>query len=92
MQYCDDITCEPLPADLAKAAQQEELGFINDWKLLDVARIAEWWARSGKAQLKVKWVDANKVDLTRLVIRCKLVGNALATYKAAEFFCSNVTS
>ena len=32
-QCWDDITCQTLSADLARAARQEELGFMNDWKM-----------------------------------------------------------
>ena len=72
-QYWDAITSEPLPTDLTSAARQEELGFMNDWKVWDVAPVAECWARTGKAPLKGKWVDVNKGDRARPVIRCRWV-------------------
>ena len=61
-QYWDDITCEPLPADLTRAARQEELGFMNDWRVWDIAPITECLARTGKAPLKGKRVDVSKGD------------------------------
>ena len=84
-QYCDDIISETLPADLTSAARQEELGFMNAWKVCGVAPIAKWWARTGKALLKGKWVDVNKGDWARFVIRCRWVAKEFATYKSAPF-------
>ena len=39
--YWDAITNEPLPAALTSAARQEELGFMNSWKVWDVVSVAE---------------------------------------------------
>ena len=48
-QYWDAITQEPLPAALTNAARQEELSFMNGWKVWDVVPVAQCWARTGKA-------------------------------------------
>ena len=54
---------------------------MNDWKVLDVAPIAECCARTGKASLKGKWVDVNKGDLVRPVILCRWVAKEFATLR-----------
>ena len=36
-EFWDAITSERLPTDLTSAARQEEFGFMNDWKVWDVA-------------------------------------------------------
>ena len=85
-QYWDAITNEPLPPELTGAARQEELGFMNDWKVWDVVPVSQSWDRTGKAPLKGRWVDVNKGDRTRPVIRSRWVAKEFATYKSAEFF------
>ena len=59
---------------------------MNGWKVWDVVPVAQCWARTGKAPLKGKWVDVNKGDQARPVIRCRWVAKEFATYKSAEFF------
>ena len=85
-QFWDEITHESLPADLTRAARQEELEFMNDWQVWDVVPTSECRARTGKSPLKGKWVDVNKGDRERPIIRCRWVAKEFATYKSAEFF------
>ena len=70
-QYWDAITNEPLPAALTSAARQEELGFMNTWQVWDVVPVAECKRRTGKAPLKGRWVDVNKGDRSRPIVRCR---------------------
>ena len=85
-QYWDAITSEPLPPHLTAAARQEELGFMNSWKVWDVVPVSQCLQRTGKAPLKGKWVDLNKGDQARPVIRCRWCAKEFNTYKTAEFF------
>ena len=84
--YWDAITHEPLPAALTDAARQEELSFMNSWKVWDVVPISECKQRTGKAPLKGRWVDVNKGDMRRPIVRCRWVAKEFNTYKSAEFF------
>ena len=84
--YWDAITNEPLPAALTNAARQEELSFMNSWKVWDVVPISECKRRTGKAPLKGRWVDVNKGDMRRPIVRCRWVAKEFNTYKSAEFF------
>ena len=59
---------------------------MGSWKVWDVVPVTQCWSRTGKAPLKGKWVDVNKGDRTRPVIRCRWVAKEFATYKSAEFF------
>ena len=54
-EYWDAITSEPLSTDLTRAARQEELGFMNGWKVWDVVPVSQSWDRTGKAPLKGRW-------------------------------------
>ena len=59
-KYWDAIIQEELPAELTRAARQEELDFIQDWHVWDVVLVAESWSVTGKASFQGKWVDVNK--------------------------------
>ena len=59
---------------------------MGSWKVWDVVPVSQSWKRTGKAPLKGRWVDVNKGDRTRPVIRSRWVAKEFATYKSAEFF------
>ena len=63
--YWDAITREELSAELTRPARQEELDFMQDWHVWDVAPVAESWSVVGKAPLQGKWVDVNKGDFEK---------------------------
>ena len=85
-KYWDAITQEELPAELTRAARQEELDFMQDWHVWDVVPIAESWSVTGKAPLQGKWVDVNKGDLERPVVRSRYVAKEFANTKSDDFF------
>ena len=85
-KYWDAITQEELPAELTRAARQEELDFMQDWHVWDVVPITESWSVTGKAPLQGKWVDVNKGDLERPVVRSRYVAKEFANTKSDDFF------
>ena len=85
-KYWDAITQEELPAELTRAARQEELDFMQDWHVWDVVPVAESWSVTGKAPLQGKWVDVNKGDLERPVVRSRYVAKEFANTKSDDFF------
>jgi hypothetical protein len=85
-RYWDAITNEELPADLTAAARAEELAFMNEWKVWDVVPLAECWKNTGKKPLQSKWVDVNKGDLKRPVVRSRFVAKEFADKRSDEFF------
>eukprot|EP00974_Lingulodinium_polyedra_P127028 11200568-Lingulodinium_polyedra.AAC.1 len=58
--YWDQLTGEPLPPALARAARMEEIGFMQDWKVWEEVPASLSWQVTGKAPLRGKWVDLNK--------------------------------
>ena len=42
-QYWDELTGEPLPRQLTRAARLEELAFMDDWRVWDVVPVAMAW-------------------------------------------------
>ena len=59
---------------------------MNSWKLWDVVWVAQCWFRTGKAPLKGTWVDVNKRDRARRVIRRRWVAKEFVTYESDTFF------
>jgi hypothetical protein len=84
--YWDAITNEELPADLTAAARAEELAFMAEWQVWDVVPVAECWKNTGKKPLQSKWVDVNKGDLKRPVVRSRFVAKEFADKRSDEFF------
>jgi hypothetical protein len=84
--YWDAITNEELPADLTAAARAEELAFMAEWQVWDVVPVVECWKNTGKRPLQSKWVDVNKGDLKRPVVRSRFVAKEFADKRSDEFF------
>ncbi len=85
-QYWDATAQEKLPPDFTIAARKEELGVTRDWEVWDNVPVSESWAVAGKASLLGKWVEANKGDLERAVIRSLYVAKEFANTSSDEFF------
>ncbi len=82
----DEITGAPLPPKLVQQARAEEIKFMLDWGVWERAPIADCWAETGKAPIGSKWVDVNKGDATKPLIRSRFVVKEIATYKSDDFF------
>jgi hypothetical protein len=85
-RYWDAITNEELPADLTAEARAEELAFMKEWGVWDVVPVSECWKTTGKRPLQSKWVDVNKGDLKRPVVRSRFVAKEFADKRSDEFF------
>jgi hypothetical protein len=82
----DEITGAALPPDLVRQARAEEINFMQSWGVWKRARIAECWQETGKAPIGSKWVDVNKGDAKKPLIRSRFVVKEIATYKTDDFF------
>ncbi len=82
----DEITGAVLPPDLVRQARAEEVKFMLDWGVWERALIADCWQETGKAPIGSKWVDVNKGDATKPLIRSRFVVKEIATYKSDDFF------
>ena len=85
-QTFDEITGAVLPADLVKQARAEEVKFMLEWGVWERALISDCWRETGKAPIGSKWVDVNKGDATKPLIRSRFVVKEIATYKSDDFF------
>ena len=61
---------------------------MRSWEVWDVVPAAESWAVTGKAPLQGKWVDVNKGDLERPVVRSRYVAKEFANVRSDDFFAS----
>jgi hypothetical protein len=82
----DEITGAVLPPDLVKQARAEEVKFMLDWGVWERARVDDCWKETGKAPIGSKWVDVNKGDAAKPLIRSRFVVKEIATYKTDDFF------
>ena len=78
-------TQEELAAEPTRAARQEELDFMQGWHVWDVVPVTESWSVMGKAPFQGKWVDVNKDDLEKPVVRSRYVAKEFAKTKSEDF-------
>ena len=84
--FWDELTGEELPASLTRAARKEELDFMADWEVWEDVPVEECWRVTGKGPLGGKWVDVNKGDSSRPLVRSRYVAKEIARYKSDELF------
>ena len=77
----DDVTGEDIPADLLNKARQEDIAFMQSWKVWEVCTREEAYRRTGKAPIGGRWVDHNKGDKEHPNIRCRYVAKDIARWK-----------
>jgi hypothetical protein len=65
----DEITGATLSPELVRQARAEEIKFMLDWGVWERALITDCWRETGKAPIGSKWVDVNKGDATKPLIR-----------------------
>jgi hypothetical protein len=82
----DEITGATLPPDLVRQARAEEIKFMLNWGVWKKALITDCWRETGRAPIGSKWVDVNKGDAAKPLIRSRFVVKEIATYKTDEFF------
>ncbi len=75
-----------LPPLLVQQASAEEIKFMLEWGVWEHAPISECWKQTGRAPIGSKWVDVNKGDAVRPLVRSRFVVKEIATYKSDDFF------
>jgi hypothetical protein len=82
----DEITGAALAPELVRQARAEEIKFMLDWGVWTRALVTDCWKETGKAPIGSKWVDVNKGDAKKPLIRSRFVVKEIATYKSDDFF------
>ena len=70
--YYDDKTGKQLQAKLVKAAEEEELAFMNDLGVGEETTLEECWRQTGKAPITTKFVRVNKGSVDEPDVRGRL--------------------
>ena len=84
--FYDELTGEPLPTSLVRAARQEEVDFMEGWRCWERVGPEVAWKKGGKKPLRTRWVDVNKGDEKNPDVRCRLVAKDIAFQRDDSFF------
>ena len=87
----DELTGEPLPADLVRASRQEEVEFMEGWRCWERVSCEDAWRLGGKRPLRTRWVDVNKGDAGGPDARCRLVAKDFAMQRVDSLFAATPT-
>ena len=82
----DDVLGAELELDKVKKARAEELEYIRKMKLYTKVHASECWKKTGKAPIKVRWIDINKGDTKGPNYRSRLVAKEINTCKKNDLF------
>jgi hypothetical protein len=69
----DSTSGKILDAKLVKEARREEVEFIEAIPVYDVVDVQEAWDETGKGPISGKWVDVEKRDMEKLMVRSRWV-------------------
>ena len=76
-RFIDDLTGQPLPEELCRAARQTELDYFTSKEVWVVRKISEARQRTGRPPITVRWVEVNKGDDQNPKIRSRLVAREI---------------
>jgi len=69
----DDLTGKSLDVEEVKAARKEEMTFVKGIPVYKEVEVKECWERTGKGPVTTKWVDVEKRDMEKLMVRSRWV-------------------
>ena len=76
-RFVDDLTGQPLPPDLCRAARATELAYFKDKEVWAIRKVNEARQRTGRPPISVRWVEVNKGDDLNPKIRSRLVAREI---------------
>ena len=82
----DDVIGVEFDAEMAKAARKEEVDYIRKMRLYRNVSEEECWRVTGKAPIKVRWVDISKGDVKNPNYRSRFAAKEINTYKRDGLF------
>ena len=82
----DDVVGAQLEVDKAKKARAEEVEYIRRLKLYTKVHASERWRNTGKAPIKVRWIDINKGDTKDPNYRSQSVAKEINICKKNDLF------
>ena len=82
----DQVSGKLLDPVMIKEARATELGYVHNYGVYKKVPVAVCWERTGKAPIRVKWVDINKGDEEHPDYRSRLVAMEIRPkWQAAAF-------
>ena len=84
--FWDEMSGKQLNAEEARAARLDEIKQFHSHEVYEKVPIEECWNSTGKAPVKVKWVDINKGDNVNHEYRSRLVAKELKLDKRLDLF------
>ena len=76
-QYWDEVSNKRLEKSLVEAARLDEIKGLYQYGVYDKVSIDECWERTGKAPIRVRWLDINKGDEANKEYRSRLVAQEI---------------
>ena len=76
-RFVDDLTGQPLPPDLCRAARKLELDYFREKEVWAIRRVSEALRRTGRPPITVRWVEVNKGDDLNPNVRSRLVAREI---------------
>jgi len=78
-EFWDDVSNKRLDKNKVMEARLHEITQIYRHKVYTKVPIQQCWTRTGKAPIRVKWIDINKGDDVNMEVRCRMVGKEFNT-------------
>ena len=82
----DDISGEELNGAMVREARTEEMMEVDKHKVYVKVPVSECWEKTGKRQIKTRWIDINKGDKVNPEYRSRLVAKDLNDGKRWDLF------
>ena len=83
---CDDVSGAELDPGKVKRARPEEVEYVKEMRLYDKVPIAQYYQKTGRVPIIVRWIDINKGDVQSPNYRSRIVAREINTYKRNDLF------
>ena len=84
--FWDEVSGNPLNSEEVIAARLDEIKQLHSHDVYDKVPLTDCWQSSGRAPVKVKWIDINKGDNVNHEYRSRLVAKEIKMDKRLDLF------
>ena len=85
-QYWDEVSNQKLEKSLVEDARLDEIKGLYQYGVYDKVKTEECWQKTGKAPIRVRWLDINKGDETNKEYRSRLVAQEIKRDNREDLF------
>ena len=82
----DDVSGKVLDKEMVHQARKEEIDEFHKHEVYTQTELAECWKETGKAPVKVRWIDINKGDSENPDYRSRLVAKEIKKDNRDDLF------